>query len=152
MRGYRPRHGWPEASGRAYRTQTGGCAMLEGMTLILRWLLLGCALLLLTQMDIGIEVRSFGSALWAAFVIGLLNAFVRPLLILLTLPVTVLTLGLFLFVINALTFQMASGLLEGFQVAGFWNALLGSVLYSIMSLVIDVAIQRLFGPRPPQIG
>lgn len=113
------------------------------MILLLRWLLLGCALLLLTQLNIGIEVRSFGSALWAAFVLGLLNAFVRPLLILLTLPVTVLTLGLFIFVINALTFQMASGLLDGFQVSGFWSALLGSVLYSVFSLVIDVAIQRL---------
>lgn len=118
------------------------------MILLLRWLLLGCALLLLTQMNIGIEVRSFGSALWAAFVLGLLNAFVRPLLILLTLPVTVLTLGLFIFVINALTFQMASGLLDGFQVSGFWSALLGSVLYSIFSLVIDVAIQRLVVPGP----
>lgn len=118
------------------------------MILLLRWLLLGCALLLLTQLNIGIEVRSFGSALWAAFVLGLLNAFVRPLLILLTLPVTVLTLGLFIFVINALTFQMASGLLDGFQVSGFWSALLGSVLYSIFSLVIDVAIQRLVVPGP----
>lgn len=118
------------------------------MILLLRWLLLGCALLLLTQLNIGIELRSFGSALWAAFVLGLLNAFVRPLLILLTLPVTVLTLGLFIFVINALTFQMASGLLDGFQVSGFWSALLGSVLYSVLSLVIDVAIQRLVVPSP----
>jgi len=118
------------------------------MILLLRWLLLGCALLLLTQLNIGIELRSFGSALWAAFVLGLLNAFVRPLLILLTLPVTVLTLGLFIFVINALTFQMASGLLDGFQVSGFWSALLGSVLYSVFSLVIDVAIQRLVVPSP----
>lgn len=89
------------------------------MKLIVRWLLLACALVLLTQWDLGLSVRSFGSALLAAFVIGLLNAVVRPVLILLTLPVTVLTLGLFLFVINALTFQMASGLLDGFQVSGF---------------------------------
>ncbi|TAK98624.1 MAG: phage holin family protein [Aquabacterium sp.] len=123
------------------------------MKLIIRWLLLACALVLLTQLDSGIQIRSFGSAMWAAFVIGLLNAFVRPLLILFTLPVTVLTMGLFLFVINALTFQMASHLLEGFQVQGFWHALLGSVLYSVCSLVIDVALERLLGPRfmpPPQ--
>jgi putative membrane protein len=123
------------------------------MKLIVRWLLLACALVLLTQFDPGIQVKSFGSALWAAFVIGLLNAFVRPLLILLTLPVTVLTMGLFLFVINAVTFQMASNLLEGFQVSGFWHALLGSVLYSVWGLVIDVALERLMGPRltaPPQ--
>ncbi len=75
---------------------------------------------------------ALGAAMWAALVIGLLNAFVRPLLILLTLPVTLLTLGLFLFVINALTFQMASGLLDGFHVTGFWQALLGSSLYSLL--------------------
>ncbi|MBI3380462.1 MAG: phage holin family protein [Aquabacterium sp.] len=125
------------------------------MKMIIRWLLLACALVLLTQLDPGIQVRSFGAALWAAFVIGLLNAFVRPLLILLTLPVTVLSMGLFLFVINALTFQMASGLLDGFHVQGFWHALLGSVLYSVCSLVIDVALERMMGPRmmpgpPPQ--
>jgi putative membrane protein len=121
------------------------------MKLIVRWLLLACALILLTQLDPGIRVASFGSALWAAFVIGLLNAFVRPLLILLTLPVTILTMGLFLFVINALTFQLASNMLDGFQVQGFWHALLGSVLYSLWGLVIDVALERLFGPRmlPP---
>ena len=72
---------------------------------------------------------------------------VRPLLIVLTLPVTVLTLGLFLFVINALTFQMASGLLDGLQVTSFWSALLGSLLYSVWSLIIDVALQRVFVRR-----
>lgn len=123
------------------------------MKLIIRWLLLACALVLLTQLVPGIQIRSFGSAMWAAFVIGLLNAFVRPLLILFTLPVTVLTMGLFLFVINAFTFQLASRMLDGFQVQGFWHALLGSVLYSVCSLVIDVALERLMGPRfmpPPQ--
>ncbi|MBT9609186.1 phage holin family protein [Aquabacterium sp.] len=117
------------------------------MKMIARWLLLSAALMLLTQWDSGIEVRNYGSAMLAAAVIGLLNAFVRPLLILLTLPVTVLTLGLFLFVINALTFQMASSLLEGFQVHGFWQALLGSVLYSLCSIVIDAALERFFNAR-----
>jgi putative membrane protein len=118
-----------------------------GMKLIIRWLLLASALVLLTQWDSGIQVKSFASAMGAAFVIGLLNAFVRPLLIVLTLPVTVLTMGLFLFVINALTFQMAAGLLDGFQVHGFWHALLGSVLYSLWGLVIDAALERVMGPR-----
>lgn len=117
------------------------------MKILVRWLLLSAALMLLTQWDSGIEVRNYGSAMLAAFVIGLLNAFVRPLLILLTLPVTVLTLGLFLFVINALTFLMASSLLEGFQVHGFWHALFGSLIYSLWSIVIDAALERLFGPR-----
>ncbi|MDO9235204.1 MAG: phage holin family protein [Aquabacterium sp.] len=124
------------------------------MKMIIRWLLLASALVLLTQWDTGIQVKSFGAAMGAAFVIGLLNAFVRPLLILLTLPVTVLTMGLFLFVINALTFQMASGMLEGFQVHGFGDALLGSVLYSLWGLVIDAALERMMGPRrlpPPSL-
>ena len=123
--------------------------MLVNMTLLIRWLLLACALVLLTQWNLGVQVDGFGAAMWAALVIGLLNAFVRPLLILLTLPVTPLTLGLFLFVINALTFQMASGLLDGFHVTGFWQALLGSVLYSLFGLVIDTALQRMMG-RPPK--
>jgi putative membrane protein len=120
------------------------------MKLIIRWLLLASALVLLTQWDSGIQVHGFGAAMLAALVMGLLNAFVRPLLILLTLPVTVLTMGLFLFVINALTFQMASGLLDGFQVRSFGDALLGSVLYSLWGLVIDAALERLMGPRLPQ--
>lgn len=124
------------------------------MKVLVRWLLLAAALLLLTQWNIGVSVSSFGSAMWAALVIGLLNAFVRPLLIVLTLPVTVLTLGLFLFVINALMFQFAGYLLENFQVHGFWQALLGSVLYSLWGMVIDVALERLMGPRltvrPPE--
>lgn len=127
------------------------CGYHRHMKLLLRWLLLAAALMLITQWDTGIHVNSFTSALWAAFVIGLLNAFVRPLLIVLTLPVTVLTLGLFLFVVNALTFEMASGLLKGFHVNSFGDALLGSVLYSLWGLIIDVALERLMPtPRWPQ--
>jgi putative membrane protein len=118
------------------------------MKLIIRWLLLSSALMLLSQWDAGVEVKNFGAAMLAAVVLGLLNAFIRPLLILLTLPVTLLTMGLFLFVINAFTFQMASGLLDGFQVRSFWDALLGSVIYSLWGLVIDAALERLFGQRP----
>ena len=120
------------------------------MKLLIRWLLLSSALMLLAQWDHGVQVSSFGAAMIAAAVLGLLNAVVRPLLILLTLPVTVLTLGLFLFVINAFTFQMASSLLEGFQVRGFWDALLASVLYSLWGVVIDVALEYIFGRRSPR--
>jgi putative membrane protein len=123
------------------------------MKLLLKWLLLSAALMLVSQWDTGVVVNNYTSAMIAAVVLGLLNAFVRPLLILLTLPVTLLTMGLFLFVINALTFQMASYLLDGFQVAGFWAALLGSVLYSLWGLVIDAALERLMpGRRPPPLG
>jgi putative membrane protein len=83
----------------------------------------------------------------AAFVIGLFNTLVRPLLVLLTLPVTVITLGLFLFVINALMFWWAASLLDGFSVNGFWAALIGSLLYSLCGMVIDTAMERLFDGR-----
>jgi putative membrane protein len=114
------------------------------MKLIVRWLLLAAALLLVAHLSPGVSVNSFGAALVAALVLGLLNLLVRPLLVLLTLPVTVLTLGLFLFVINALMFWAASGLLSGFKVAGFGSALIGSVIYSVASTIIDVAIEHLF--------
>ncbi len=114
------------------------------MKLITRWLLLAAALLLVAHLYPGVTVASFGSALIAAFVLGLFNTLVRPLLVLLTLPVTILTLGLFLFVINALMFWAAASVLEGFGVTGFVAALVGSLLYSLCGLVIDVAVERLF--------
>ena len=117
------------------------------MKLILKWLLSATALLAVAYLYEGVEVRSFGAALTAAFVIGLLNMLLRPLLVLLTLPVTVLTLGLFLFVINALMFWWAASLLNGFYVSGFGAALLGSLIYSAFGVVIDSALQRLFSKR-----
>ena len=114
------------------------------MKIIVRWLLLAAALLLVAYLYPGVTITSFGSALIAAFVLGLLNTLLRPILVLLTLPVTVITLGLFLFVINALMFYFAASLLDGFQVAGFVAALVGSLLYSLCGMVIDVAIERLF--------
>ena len=114
------------------------------MKLIIRWLLLAAALLLVAHLYSGVLVASFGAALIAAFVIGLLNTLVRPLLVLLTLPVTLLTLGLFLFVINALMFWWAASTFEGFKVTGFGAALVGSLIYSLCCMVIDVAMERLF--------
>ena len=116
-----------------------------GMKLILKWLLSAAALLAVAYIySSGVSVASFGAAMVAALVIGLLNMLVRPVLVVLTIPVTILTLGLFLFVINALMFWAAGGLLTGFHVAGFGAALLGSLLYSLISIVIDSALQRLF--------
>jgi putative membrane protein len=117
------------------------------MKIVLRWLLLAAALLLVANLYPGVQVASFTSAMIAALVLGLLNALLRPILVLLTLPVTVLTLGLFLFVINALMFYFAASLLDGFQVAGFLAALIGSLLYSLCGLVIDAAMERLFVRR-----
>ena len=118
--------------------------MLAVMKLIVRWLLLAAALLLLANLKLGVTVASFGAAMVAALVLGLLNTLVRPLLVLLTLPVTVLSLGLFLFVINALMFWSAAGVLDGFKVTGFGAALIGSLIYSLCGMVIDVAMERLF--------
>ena len=113
------------------------------MKLIIRWLLLAAALLLVAHLYPGVSVTSFGSAMIAALVLGLLNTLVRPLLVLLTLPVTVVTLGLFLFVINALMFWSAAKVLSGFNVTGFGAALIGSIFYSLCGMVIDVAMERL---------
>ncbi|MCY7316930.1 MAG: phage holin family protein [Rubrivivax sp.] len=114
------------------------------MKIIVRWLLLAAALLLVAHLYPGVSVASFTSALLAALVLGLFNTLVRPLLVLLTLPVTLLTLGLFLFVINALMFWAAASVLQGFNVNGFTAALVGSLLYSVCGLVIDAATERLF--------
>ena len=114
------------------------------MKIIVRWLLLAAALLLVAHLYPGVVVGSFGSAMIAALVLGLLNTLLRPILVLLTLPVTLLTLGLFLFVINALMFWAAASLLSGFNVTGFGAALIGSLIYSVCGVVIDAAIERLF--------
>lgn len=117
------------------------------MKLLAKWLLSATALLAVSQLYGGVEVQSFTSALLAAFVIGLLNTIVRPLLVVLTLPVTVLTLGLFLFVINALLFWWAANMLDGFQVHGFGAALLGSLMYTLLGVVIESALEQLFAKK-----
>ena len=117
------------------------------MKLIAKWLLSAVALLFVAQVYTGVDVPNYTSALVAAFVIGLLNMVVRPVLVVLTLPVTLVTLGLFLFVINALMFWAASGLLEGFHVRGFGAALLGSLIYSLLGVIIDSALERLFSKK-----
>jgi putative membrane protein len=118
--------------------------MLAPMKILTRWLLLAAALLLVAHLYPGVVVKSFTSALIAALVLGLLNTLLRPILVLLTLPVTVLTLGLFLFVINALMFWAAASLLDGLAVTGFAAALIGSLIYSLCGMVIDVVMERVF--------
>ena len=117
------------------------------MKLIFKWLLSAAALLAVAHLYSGVEVQSFTAAMIAAFVIGLLNTIVRPILVVLTLPVTVITLGLFLFVINALMFWAAASVLDGFHVRGFGAALLGSLIYSVLSIIIESALERLFSKR-----
>jgi len=105
------------------------------MHLLIRWIVNAAALMLVAYLYPGVAVTSFGAAMVAALVLGLVNAVVRPILVLLTLPVTLLTLGLFLFVINALLFWFVAEVVQGFHVAGFGSALLGSILYSIITLI-----------------
>jgi len=114
------------------------------MKLIVKWLLCAAALLCVAYVYSGVVVSSLGAALIASFVIGLFNMVLRPILVVLTLPVTLVTLGLFLFVINALMFWSAAGILQGFYVRDFSAALLGSLIYSALGLVIDSVVERLF--------
>ena len=117
------------------------------MKLLFRWLLSAASLLFVAYVYSGVEVNSFSSALIAAFVIGLFNVVLRPVLVVLTLPVTIVTLGLFLFVINALMFWAAASVLNGFHVAGFGAALLGSLIYSLLGLLIESALGGLFAKK-----
>ena len=103
------------------------------MEIILVWILNAVALLIVAYLLPGIHVASFGSALIAALVLGLLNTLVKPLLVLLTLPITLVTLGLFLVVVNALVFWFAGSILKGFEVGGFWWAVIGAIVYSLVS-------------------
>ncbi|HJD45052.1 MAG TPA: phage holin family protein [Candidatus Paenalcaligenes intestinipullorum] len=103
------------------------------MALLLVWILNAVALLIVAYLLPGIVVTSFWAALVAAVVLGLLNAIVKPILLVLTLPVTIVTLGLFLFVVNALVFWLGGSLFEGFRVNGFWWAMIGAILYSLIS-------------------
>ena len=117
------------------------------LKILAKWLLSATALLAVAYLYSGVQVESFPSALIAAFVIGLLNAVIRPVLVILTLPVTIVTVGLFLFVINALMFWAAASVLSGFHVSGFGAALLGSLLYSLLGLLIESALGGLFAKK-----
>ena len=103
---------------------------------ILHLVVTAALLMLVAHLVSGVSVDSWGSAFLAAILLGLVNAFVRPLLVLVTIPVTVLTLGLFLFVINALMLQLAAALTPGVRVEGCGAALLGSVLLSILNVAV----------------
>ena len=117
------------------------------MKLLLKWLLSAAALLVVAYIYSGVQVNSFTSALIAAFVIGLFNVVLRPVLVVLTLPVTIVTVGLFLFIIYALMFWAAASVLDGFQVRGFGAALLGSLIYSALGVLIESALGGLFAKK-----
>lgn len=113
------------------------------MRLLLIWILNSLALLTVANFVPGIHLDSFADAMIAAFFLGLVNTLIRPLLLLLTLPVTLLTLGLFIFVINGLLFWFVGSVLKGFVVEGFWYGVLGAVMYSIFSWALSAAAQQL---------
>ena len=117
------------------------------MTLMIRWLVNGLALMLVAYLYSGVQVTGLFPALIAALVLGLVNAVIRPILVILTLPVTLVTLGLFIFVINALLFWFVAEVVKGFNVAGFMAALIGSLMYSVITLITSWLI---FSKNKPQ--
>jgi putative membrane protein len=104
--------------------------------ILIVWILNALALLAVAYLMPSIQVASFGTALIAALVLGLVNALIRPLLVILTLPVTLLTLGLFLLVINGLLFWAVGNFVQGFTVTSFWSGFFGAILYSLISFVL----------------
>ena len=111
---------------------------------LLRWFLIwlanAAALLLLSYLLPSVQVDSFTTALWVALVLGLVNAVIRPILVLLTLPITLLTLGLFLFVINGLMFYWVAHMVHGFHVGGLAAGILGAILYSLISWLLNALL------------
>ena len=112
------------------------------MRLLVTWLINAAALFALPYLMNSIRVDSFAAALFAVLVLGLINALIRPALVLLTLPVTLVTLGLFIFVINGLLFWLVGTFVNGFHVAGFWSAVGGAILYSIISWALSSLILK----------
>lgn len=117
------------------------------MLIVIAWIINAVALLAVPYMMHSVQVDSFGAALISALILGFVNAVVRPILVLLTLPVTVITLGLFILVINGLMFWVVAQLVDGFHVAGFWSAVGGAIVYSIISWALSTLIFNYARPR-----
>lgn len=107
------------------------------MHILINWIVMAFAVIVSAYVLPGVTLSGFWAALLAALVLGIINVFIKPLLIILTLPINILTLGLFTLVINALVIMMASGFTPGFKVNGFWNALLFSIVLSIVLFIIN---------------
>ena len=112
------------------------------MRLLLTWLINAAALFALPFLMSSVTVTNVVAALIAALVLGLVNTLIRPVLVLLTLPVTVLSLGLFILVINALLFWAVTHFIDGIAVTGFWSAFIASILYSIISWALSTLLLR----------
>jgi len=107
------------------------------MGLLVRWLILTAAITVAAYLIDGIHVSGFFSAFFAAAILGVLNVFFRPVLLILTLPINLLTLGLFTFVINAVLLKMVSGVISGFEVHGFWSAVWGALIISVVNWLLS---------------
>ncbi|AXA94852.1 phage holin family protein [Massilia sp. YMA4] len=112
------------------------------MRLVLTWFINAAALFAVPYLMHSVDVTSIGAALLAALVLGLVNTLIRPLLLLLTLPVTVLSLGLFIFLVNGFLFWLVSQFVSGFQVTGFWGAVGGALLYSVISWALSTLLLK----------
>ncbi len=112
------------------------------MNYILKILLSAVAVVLLAKLIPGVDVDTYTTAIWVAFLIGILDSFLKPILVILTLPITIVTLGLFLFVINAVLILMANSWIDGFAVSGFWTALLFSILLSFFQSILYKVIEK----------
>ena len=110
--------------------------------ILIRWLTTTAAIVATSYLLDGIQVSGFFPAIFAAAMLGILNAFFRPIALLLTLPINILSLGLFTFIINALMLKMASGVIPGFEVYGFWTAIFGSFLISVISWLLSAFINE----------
>jgi putative membrane protein len=110
--------------------------------IFIRWLTLTGAIILTSYLLSGIHVEGFFAAFSAAAMLGVLNALFRPIALLITLPINILTLGLFTFVINAFMLQMASGIISGFEIHGFGSAVLGSLLISVISWLLNSFVDK----------
>jgi len=112
------------------------------MNYLFKILLTAVAVLVIAYLLPGVQVDDYGTAVWVAFIVGILFSILKPILVILTLPVTILTLGLFLFVINAALILLANNWIDGFSVSGFWTALLFSILLSFFESFLHKMIEK----------
>jgi len=121
------------------------------LKLLIKWVLLTLSILIVSYLLEGVKVEDFSSALMAAALLGILNSLVRPLLILLTLPINLITFGIFIFIINAILLMLVSHVITGFHVAGFWTAVFGSILISVSNALLNWLVKdnRPFEPPRP---
>lgn len=110
--------------------------------ILIKWIINSLAILIVTYTVKGIEVAGPLAAIVAALVLGIINAFLRPFIILITLPINIFTLGIFTFFINGFLFYMVSKIVKGFVIAGFWPAFFGSLLFSAISFLLSLLINK----------